>query len=261
MVKASEYPVEGELVVGTVKNVKDYGAFVTIDEYGGKEGFVHIADVSSGWIKYIRDHVWEGQKVVCKVLKVKPEVGHIDLSLKSVNDRQKRLKIQEWKNEFKAENLLRLTADRTGSDYGKALEGYGMGLVKEYGSLYDAFLTASASPDEFKREHKDAWADMFISIAQNNIVPPQVTIDGTLTINCMRPEGVDVIRDALGLIEGHAPIEDVEIEVTYIGAPRYRVKVQAPDYKTAEDVIKSASQAGIDHVVRNEGQGQFVRKG
>ena len=60
MVKVNEYPEEGEFVVGTVKNVKDYGAFVTLDEYLEKEGFVHIADVSSGWIKYIRDHVWEG---------------------------------------------------------------------------------------------------------------------------------------------------------------------------------------------------------
>src|SRR5207249_3402763 len=83
---------------------KNFGAFVTLDEYENKEGFIHIAEVSSGWIKYIRDYVREGQKVVCKVLKVDTEKGHIDLSLKAVNEHQRREKIQEWKNEQKAEN-------------------------------------------------------------------------------------------------------------------------------------------------------------
>src|SRR2546428_10684676 len=109
-----EWPEEGELVVCTVKNVKNFGAFGTLDEYDGKEGFIHVAEGSSGWIKYIRDYVREGQKLVCKVLRVDPDKGHIDLSLKAVNEHQKREKIQEWKNEQKAEKLLSIVATRLG---------------------------------------------------------------------------------------------------------------------------------------------------
>src|SRR5439155_935130 len=47
--RAYEWPDEGELVVCTVANVKNFGAFVTLDEYENKEGFIHIAEVSSGW--------------------------------------------------------------------------------------------------------------------------------------------------------------------------------------------------------------------
>src|SRR5439155_14476871 len=101
-----DWPDEGDLVVCTVTNVKNFGAFVTLDEYEAKEGFIHIAEVSSGWIKYIRDYIREGQKVVCKVLKVDKEKGNIDLSLKAVNEHQRREKIQEWKYDHKAENLL-----------------------------------------------------------------------------------------------------------------------------------------------------------
>src|SRR2546421_1696472 len=103
-----DWPDEGELVVCTVTNVKNFGAFVTLDEYEAKEGSIHIAEVSSGWIKYIRDYVREGQKVVCNVLKVDKDKGHIDLSLKPVNEHQRREKIQEWKNERNAQNLLRI---------------------------------------------------------------------------------------------------------------------------------------------------------
>ena len=118
--QAYEWPDEGELVVCTVTNVKNFGAFVTLDEYENKEGFIHIAEVSSGWIKYIRDYVREGQKVVCKVLKVDPDKGHIDLSLKAVNEHQRREKIQEWKNEQKAENLLGIVATRLGKTVNSA---------------------------------------------------------------------------------------------------------------------------------------------
>jgi translation initiation factor 2 subunit 1 len=102
------YPEVGELVIATVKTVKPYGAFVTLDEYGNKEGFIHIGEIATGWIKYIRDHVREGQKVVCKVLRVDPERKHIDLSLKRVNEHQRREKIQEWKMRERLRNFLRL---------------------------------------------------------------------------------------------------------------------------------------------------------
>ena len=52
-----EYPAEGELVVGTVVKVQNFGAFVTLDEYPGKEGFIHIAEIATGWVKRIRNHI------------------------------------------------------------------------------------------------------------------------------------------------------------------------------------------------------------
>src|SRR5919108_4900543 len=105
MVRGKEYPDEGELVVGTVRLVENFGAFVKLEEYPTKEGFLHIAEVSTGWVKRIRDHVREQARVVCKVLHVDPARGHVDLSLKKVNEHQKREKIQDWKNEQKSDKL------------------------------------------------------------------------------------------------------------------------------------------------------------
>ena len=72
------WPEIGDLVVCTVVNVVDFGAFVQLDEYAKKEGLIHISEVASGWVKYIRDHVREGQKIVCKVLNVDPGRSHIE---------------------------------------------------------------------------------------------------------------------------------------------------------------------------------------
>ena len=69
--KSQEWPNEGELIVGTVYKVVNYGAFANLEEYAGKEAFIHISEVSSGWVKNIRDHVRENQKIVARVLRVK----------------------------------------------------------------------------------------------------------------------------------------------------------------------------------------------
>ena len=74
--KSQEWPNEGELIVGTVYKVVNYGAFANLEEYTGKEAFIHISEVSSGWVKNIRDHVRENQKIVARVLRAYDEVGY-----------------------------------------------------------------------------------------------------------------------------------------------------------------------------------------
>ena len=97
--KSQEWPDEGELIVGTVYKVLNYGAFAKLEEYQGKEAFIHISEVSAGWVKNIRDHVRENQKIVCRVLRVNPKKGHVDASLKRIREDQRTKKIQHWKIE------------------------------------------------------------------------------------------------------------------------------------------------------------------
>ena len=94
--KKQEWPEPGDLVIATVETVADYGAYVKLDEYD-KKGLLHVSEISSSWIRNIRDFVREGQKVVLKVLRVDPEKGHIDLSLRRVTKREKIEKIMIWK--------------------------------------------------------------------------------------------------------------------------------------------------------------------
>ncbi|MCK4434705.1 S1 RNA-binding domain-containing protein, partial [Candidatus Bathyarchaeota archaeon] len=64
-----EWPEIGDLVMATVGDVKDYGAYVKLDEYD-QMGLLHISEISSSWVRNIRNFVREGQKVVLKVLRV-----------------------------------------------------------------------------------------------------------------------------------------------------------------------------------------------
>src|SRR5438876_161948 len=254
-----DWPDEGDLVVCTVTNVKNFGAFVTLDEYEAKEGFIHIAEVSSGWIKYIRDYIREGQKVVCKVLKVDKEKGHIDLSLKAVNEHQRREKIQEWKNEQKAENLFAIVAQRLGKSVDECWQEFGYDLLDSFGTLYRAFeesvMDETALEDE---DFKGPWVKTFIEVARENIIPPHVTIDGYVEAMDFCPDGAVHIKEALA--KAAMESDGVSVKVQYIGAPKYRLVVRAPDYKNAEEEIQKAAARVIKALTAKGGEGKFHRK-
>jgi translation initiation factor 2 subunit 1 len=257
MPKFSEFPEEGELVVCTVQSVKSFGAFCTLDEYGNKEGFIHVRDVATGWVKYIRDYVREGQKVVCKVLGVDSSKGHIDLSLKSVNEHQKRDKVQEWKNENKAEKLMEIVAERLGITVEQCYDKFGYKVIEEFGTLYGAFESTAANKDALAEAGLEGdWNEVFATVASENVTPPFVQVTGNLELKCPAWDGVDRIKAAIGA--GLESRED-HMKVQYIGAPRYRVVVTAPEYKIAEEDLRDATNAIIASIKECGGEGSFTR--
>ena len=72
----------GETYVGTVARIVDFGAFVTI--LPGKDGLVHISQISDERVENVNDYLKEGQEVKVKVLDV-DQRGRIKLSMKEVD--------------------------------------------------------------------------------------------------------------------------------------------------------------------------------
>jgi translation initiation factor 2 subunit 1 len=268
-----EWPEKGELVVCTVQELKPFGVFVTLEEYGGKEGLINIGEVSSGWVKHLRDYVREGQKIVCKVLHVDERRGHIDLSFKAVKEGQRREKIKEWKNEKKAMKWLTLALAAPSSKIGLSkgeLEEIETKLFDAYGSLYDAFEDVIRVDKKVLIELgiKEEYANAIQEVALANVKLPSVQITGYVELKCPLPEGVEIIKEALRKAEEVLKIippqkdqdtNGLTVECFYIGAPRYRIRVTAPNYKEAENVLSDAANAAIELIKRNEGYGKFYR--
>jgi len=258
MATHSEFPEEGDLVIGTVTSIRNFGAFVKLDEYAEREAFIHLSEVATGWVKYIRDHIREGQKIVARVLRVDPSKGQIDLSLKRINDHQRREKVQAWKNEQRALRLVEQVAQALKVPAEEATQLFGPTLVEKYGSLFGAFEVASADAKRFQKENeKSPWASAFLKVARDNIVPPQVTILGTLEITDPSADGLDHVRAALLAAEKADP---ETVEVQYVGAPRYRIRVVASQYKQAEETLKRATDAALKLIKSAGGEGTFVRQ-
>jgi translation initiation factor 2 subunit 1 len=256
-----EYPEEGDLVVVTVREVKNFGAFVVLNEFDNKEGFIHIAEVASGWVKYIRDYIKEGQVQVCKVLRVDPSRGHIDLSFKQVNEHQHRFKIQEWKNEQKAEKLFEIMANNQKLDLKLAYEEFGYKLMDIFGTLYGAFEECTINPDCLQNNgFSGPWINEFIQIAKDNINPPFVSIDGFLELTCTESNGIVPIKEALMKAQDVEKDNNSFITIQYVSAPKYRIQVRAMDYKVAEELLRNAADIAIDYIKKYNGNGTFHRK-
>jgi translation initiation factor 2 subunit 1 len=252
-----EFPEEGEFVVATVKSIRNFGAFVSLDEYNDREAFIHLSEVATGWVKYIRDHIREGQKIVARVLRIDPGKGQIDLSLKRINDHQRREKIQGWKNEQRATKLLGLVGEKLKLDLDGVATQFAEEIVEKHGSLFHAFEVASADPKKFQKEHgKAAWVTAFLEIAQENLAPPQIVIRGTLEVTAPSEDGVEAVRAAL--LEAES-VDPESVTVHYVGAPRYRIQVHGTQYKQAEEMLKRATDAAIARVKTVGGTGSFTR--
>ncbi len=74
---------EGSTVVGTVKNVTEYGAFIDL---GGIDGLLHITDMSWGRVNHPNELFNVGDDIQVKVLKFDKEGERVSLGLKQIKD-------------------------------------------------------------------------------------------------------------------------------------------------------------------------------
>ena len=71
----------GSVVDGVVSRITTFGAFVDIE--GGKNGLIHISEISDVYVRDVHDFLSEGDKVQTKVISI-DERGKIALSLKQM---------------------------------------------------------------------------------------------------------------------------------------------------------------------------------
>jgi len=76
----------GRLYKGKVARIVDFGAFITI--LPGKDGLVHISQISSERVESVGDYLSEGQEVVVKVTDLDAR-GRIKLSIKEISEEEK----------------------------------------------------------------------------------------------------------------------------------------------------------------------------
>ncbi|PIN70576.1 translation initiation factor IF-2 subunit alpha [Candidatus Woesearchaeota archaeon CG11_big_fil_rev_8_21_14_0_20_43_8] len=251
--KKEGLPEESEIVICTVNNIHHHSVFIKIDEYG-ITGILHISEVSPGRIRNLRDYVQEGKKIICKVLRVNTERGHVDLSLRRVNDSQRRKKLEEIKLEQKSEKIVELVAKKAKLDFQKLYFELKEKIFEEYDGLYDCFEEVALhglSLEKFGIAKK--IADDLEELIKQRIKPPEVQIGGILSLVTYASDGIDIVKDIL--------INNTkDVDVGYLGAGKYKLKVKAPDYKQAEKILNTSVESILKCIKDLDGEGEFVRQ-
>jgi translation initiation factor 2 subunit 1 len=258
--KRKAFPEEGEFVIGTITKISSHGAYATLDEFIGKEGLIHISEIASTWVRNIRNYVREKQKVVAKVLRVDEAKDHIDLSLRRVTNVMRRNKIQEWKRSQKADKLLELVATQLGKTKDDAYDAVGWPLEKKFGEIYAGFENVLEKGEKALEKagiDDKEWIKTVTELAKAHVTIRKVKLSAIVELKCYKPNGVEIIQNALNKGLKSTRRKDITLDANLIGSPRYRFSVQAKDYKIAEKVLNKAVNATITAIEKGGGEGYF----
>jgi len=159
--------------------------------------------------------------------------------------------------------LLQFAGEKLGKSLEEAWEEVGYKLEEEFGELYHALECIAIEGKEILEELDipREWRDVLYQVAVENIELPTVKVDGILTITTTESRGIDVIKKVLKKALEANPYEDVLVDIRYIGAPKYRIEVEAPDYKSGEEVLRRVAETAINSIKKYKGgEGSFTRE-
>ncbi len=255
-IEIQEMPEQGEIVLASVTKVMDHGAYVTLDEYDDIQGFLHISEIAPGWIRSISRFVRDGEKKVLLVKKVNVKRGDIDLSLKQISKDQKKQKLKEVKKFEKGKTLLQNVQDK-GKLSDEEIEKLEDSIFSKFDSVYDAFIEIGRNGIESVKELKLAKKTAtIIEEICSKIKLPSVEIRGIMEITNEKTDGVEIIKKIL-LDEQK---KDSTIDITYLGAPKYRLSITSDNFKSAEKSLKPIIAEIQSNIEKKKGSFKFTRE-
>ena len=257
--KTQELPEVGEIVIGTISKIGDHGAYATLDEYNGIQGFLHISEIAPGWVRNVTKFVKKGEKKVLLVKRINMERSDVDLSLKQISKDQRKKKLQDVKRFEKEKGILKNIQEKTNLTE-KQIEKLEDDLLSKYNSVYDAVVDIATNGisvlDDIKLGKNVLPTVEEIS---SKIQVPSVEIRGILELANNKSDGVEILRKIL--LDVLKKNKDNNVNISYLGAPKYRITVNSSDFKTAEKTLKPVLEEIEKSMNKTGGVFKFEREG
>tara|TARA_Y100000590_G_scaffold434119_1_gene551956 strand:+ start:117 stop:914 length:798 start_codon:yes stop_codon:yes gene_type:complete len=252
-----DLPEVGEIVIATITKISDHGAYVTLDEYEKIQGFLHVSEIAPGWVRKVNKYVKEGEKKVLLVKKVESGRKEIDLSLKQISKDQRKKKLLDVKRFEKEHGILKNIQEKAKLT-SKQIEELEEKLLSKFDSVYDAMLSIAINGNEVIDDLKLPKKILTtIEDIASKMKLPSVELRGILEISNNKSNGVELIQKTLSETEKS---EGAKIEITYLGAPKYRLSLISQDFKSAEKSLKPILEKIEKNVKKQNGVYNFTRE-
>jgi len=242
-----EFPNRDDFAVVKVIQILDYGVFVELLEYKNARGFIHISNVSSSWVKNIRNFVKMNQVRVAKVLNVDLVKNQIDLSFAGVNPMRERQVLNQFKQINREEKLIEILSKSTNKPFTEVWAAVVDPLTQIHGSLYEAFEKIALGYD-FSSEVAKEWVVPVKQLVKDNIVVSKKEISGKAKLSCLASNGLAIIKNILIDFESTKTCV-----VSYAGGGTYNIACSGLTFKEADKTLtklvesaeKNSKKAGI----------------
>lgn len=220
----SPYPEVDDLVMVTVQQIADMGAYVTLNEYNNLEGMVLLSELSRRRIRSVQRLIRVGKTEVVVVLRVDREKGYIDLSKRRVSPEEVE-KFEEKFNKSKAvHSIMRHVAEKLDMSLESLYQQVGWPLYKKYGHAFEAFKLALNEPEAVWSSlpgpvDPAIRAELTQSIVRR-LTPQKMKLRADVEVACFGYEGIDAVRAALAAGEA-VSTDEIAIKVKLVAPPLY----------------------------------------
>ena len=227
----------GDLVIANISKVAQFGAYCKLPEYDNLEVFLPIKEVSSGWIKNIREFIHEGQTIVCKVYFFDKEKGTVDISLKKVTPKETKDKLGAYNLEKRLAALFQQAVKMSKLEDQK--EALTSKAREEFVTFTELTRNATASSPEFENSKlPKKLKEMIVKLIEVSKKKKRFVVSYLLKLTTYNTEGgATELRNIISTIKSNG------VAVSYISAPKYHLSAEGKDYADAENKIKTATDA------------------
>lgn len=234
-----EYPKIAEIIVCKITKITDFGVFVSLLEYDEMEGFVHVSQISSTWVKNIHNHVKLNQIRAAKVLHIDPRKNHIDVSFTRVSSADEKRKISDYRLFKRAQGLMSAIATDLDLDSDVAWSKIAEPLMEKTPNLYDGFVNIVRYGVEYCPDIDKKYSVKLLDILSKSITVKDKKISCILELSCNQENGINIIKKNLLKI-----IEDFkDVDITYLAPGKYELIIVGKDYKLVQKKYTDVSTA------------------
>jgi translation initiation factor 2 alpha subunit (eIF-2alpha) len=209
---------EGDMVLCTVDRIAGTVVFVKIE--GEKtEGSIILSEIAPGRIRNLREYVIPKKKIVCKVLR--NSGGQISLSLRRVTMKEKKEVMDQHNQERSYASILKSVVGERSNDI--------IDKITKEGKLYDFFEEARENQKKLEeligKESTKKIMDIILEQKKKKTIIKRI-----IYLKSQEPEGLHIIKTIL-----ESP---GDIEVKYLSAGKYSLKIETNDGKKGEQEIR-----------------------
>eukprot|EP00245_Coleochaete_scutata_P013848 TRINITY_DN5742_c0_g2_i1.p1 TRINITY_DN5742_c0_g2~~TRINITY_DN5742_c0_g2_i1.p1 ORF type:complete len:341 (-),score=93.97 TRINITY_DN5742_c0_g2_i1:603-1625(-) len=270
----ARYPEVDDVVMVTVKNIAEMGAYVSLLEYNSIEGMILLSELSRRRIRSIASLIKVGRQEPVMVLRVDKEKGYIDLSKRRVSEEDIAACEERYNKSKMVHSIMRHVAEMMVTDLEDLYLHVGWPLYKKYGHAFEAFKLIVTDPDKIldslTREVKETGADgkevtktvpamsdevkdCLIKNIRRRMTPQPLKIRADVEIRCFQYDGVIHIKDAMKKAE-LASTADCPIKIKLVAPPLYVLTTQTLDKDQGIKALEAAIKMAAESVEKNKGK-------
>jgi len=210
---------EKQIVLCTVTKIAGTIVFVKIGT--DMEGTITFSEISPGRIRNIRDYVFPGKKIICKILEVRPR--GVSLSLRRVKLKEK----NEFNEKLRLEKMYKAVFKTVlGSDLEAIIT-----KIKDSEDLNELMEDSKEDIGKLTKYLPKEKAEKIIQIIKEKKTKEKV-VGKKFQLSSKASNGMTLVKNTIKEAKG-----DIEAEISYVSAGNYTIKIKSPEMKKADQDI------------------------